>query len=43
LTLLLFLPEVSNIGFETLMAINTLCFAEDSVVSGEEEIVEKLE
>lgn len=39
----LFLPEVSDIGFETLVTVDTLCFAKDSVVGGEEEIVEKLE
>lgn len=37
------LPEVANVGFEALMTVDTLGLAEDGVVGGKEEIVEKFE
>lgn len=38
-----FVRKVTDIGFEAVGTVDTLSFAEDSVVGSEEEIVEKLE
>lgn len=36
------IPEVSNVGLEAVVAVDTLCLRKDSVIGGEEEIEEEL-